>query len=34
VIRAERKLWGRPDGGFKMTYVKKIMPLIDPKAKT
>jgi DNA polymerase III alpha subunit len=33
MVRAERKLWGRPDGGFKMVYVKKIMPLKDPKAK-
>jgi hypothetical protein len=33
LVRAERKLWGRPDGGFKMVYVKKIMQLKDPFAK-
>lgn len=32
LVRAERKLWGRPDGGFRMVYVKKIMQLKDPKA--
>ena len=31
LVRATRNLWGRPDGGFKMTYVKKIMQLRDPK---
>lgn len=31
LVRAERKLWGRPDGGFKMVYVKKIKQLDDPK---
>lgn len=30
LVRAERKLWGRPDGGFRMTYVKKIRQLPDP----
>jgi hypothetical protein len=33
LVRAERKLWGRPDGGFKMVYVKKIQQLRDPKQK-
>lgn len=33
LVRAERKLWGRPDGGFKMVYVKKIMQLKDPFKK-
>ena len=32
LVRAERKLWGRPDGGFKMVYVKRIKQLSDPKA--
>ena len=30
LVRAERKLWGRADGGFRMTYVKKIVQLEDP----
>ena len=33
LVRAERKLWGRPDGGFKMTYVKRIKQLENPKRK-
>lgn len=33
LVRAERKLWGRPDGGFRMTYVKRIKQLEDPKAQ-
>ena len=27
LVRGERRLWGRPDGGFKMIYVTKIKPL-------
>ncbi len=27
LVRGERKLWGRPDGGFKMIYVSKIKQL-------
>ena len=33
LIRGQRKLWGRPDGGFKMIYVSKIKQLDDPKQK-
>lgn len=27
LVRGERRLWGKPDGGFKMIYVKKIQKL-------
>ena len=33
LIRGYRHLWGKPDGGFKMIYVKKIRQLPDPFAK-
>jgi DNA polymerase III alpha subunit len=33
LIRAKRKLWGRPDSGFKMTYVTNIRELPDPFKK-
>ena len=29
LIRGERRLWGRPDGGFRMIYVKNIKQLSD-----
>ena len=32
LVRATRNLWGRPDGGFRLLYVKKIIQLKDPKA--
>ena len=32
LVRGKRELWGRPDGGFKMIYVKKIRQLPDPFA--
>lgn len=30
LVRGERKLWGRPEGGFRMIYVSKIKQLPDP----
>lgn len=32
LVRGRRELWGRPDGGFKMIYVKRIRQLPDPFA--
>ena len=31
IVRGERRLWGKPDGGFKMIYVRKIQQLQEPQ---